>query len=161
MMTLNQFIRHVETVRQGVRPVRRYRGYPNNTYGTTVPGDVPIDVHPPTGWWWNLLGVAWELAYTGGGGGGIPTVQLYNNSGELLMPIPLGALAAGDTAFVYGVQGAGGPTPYNVDTYYGYILPLPMGGELHDETIRFDANTGAANSHRLMIYYEEYPELIA
>ena len=156
-MSLESLVRRVETARQGVRPTRRYHGYPSDTYGTTVDGTTPIRITPPNGYGWELLGVAWELTYAGGGGGGIPWVTAFDAQGNTLVPIPLGTFAAGDTGFVYGVQGAGTPTPYVVGSYRGYILPLPFGGELHDtEILEFNQNGGAADTHRLMIYVEEF-----
>jgi len=137
------------------RPVRRYHGYPSDTDGVTQNGDVPIIVSPPDGYGWEILAMLWYIEYDAAEAGGNPIINIRDRSGRLLVPVRHPNHIAGDIVYTYYTQGASFPQ-FVVGATYGVVYPLPMNGEMRDESLEFDADGAPADQHRVFVYVEEF-----
>lgn len=159
-VSAEQLIRWAETTRQGVRIPRRYRGYPSDTADTYQDGDVAIEIGPPNGMGWEILGAFWEI--NANAGSVFPRIDVHRRSdGAQIVPGYLPPVNNGEVGLLYFMQGASfGPFAY-AGVASGAVFPLPLNGELRDEYVRLYLMSGdAADQHRLFVYYEEFPLVI-
>ena len=140
------------------RPSRRYKGYPSDSVGPVVAGNALLNVEPPDGFGWNIIGAQWVIQTDATVANRFPYINIIpkNVPYDTYMTAFLPPLAASRIGWYYLMQNTS-LTTWVSGAYTGFVAPLPLNGELKNETASCGLFGGVAgDSHRLFIFYEEF-----
>lgn len=152
-MTWRRLVREMSREWNAVRPLRYHHGYPDEL-GNYAAGNTTITIAPPSYHGWEVLAAYWEISAVAGNV--VPLINIMDKDGNLILPVYLPPVTMGNTLFLYLMQG-GAFGVQTAGTFVGQLYPLPMDGELKDESLVLELVGGdAADQHRAVVYYEEF-----
>jgi hypothetical protein len=141
------------------RPSRRYKGYPSDSIGSVILGNGVMTVEPPDGFGWNIIGAQWTVTTDATAANRIPYITIIPknaSSNDIYMTAFLPPITASKFGWYYLMQNTS-LTTWTAGSYTGFVAPLPLNGELKEETAVCGLFGGVAgDTQRLFIYYEEF-----
>lgn len=156
MSLASRIVRYIELERQSVRPIRRYRTLPSSDLNIMQAGDVPFVIEPPDVLGWEILAAQWIVLASSGDL--FPQITVVDRTtGRDVIQAQLPMVPNGEVYYFYLFQGSSTPVYTFPGLGGGMVFPLPLDGELKDESIRLELLGGAAaDEHRVAFYYEEF-----
>ena len=140
------------------RPIRKYTGYPTVDAADVLNGTQEFVIEPPQGYGWEILGAAWDVWSDANPGWRVPYIDIQPLGADpaVFLPVILPPIPAATQGYYYLLQGAGA-LAIAVAPGMGWVLPLPLKGELKNERCTCGIMGGlVGDAHRMFIYYEEF-----